>query len=156
MFEWDENKNQINIEKHGVDFNIAWTAFNDINQIYEVDDEHSINEERVVLIGMAQDSKLLYVCLCYRKKGENDIIRLISARKANKNETYIFWRHCMKRYIRNNDIAKRLRENGCTIRVTRGDGNQKEIIEERIVTPEEIALMNEHKNTFSNENRIQY
>ena len=89
MFEWDDNKNQLNIKKHGVDFNDAWTVFNDDNILYEVDDEHSFNEERLIAIGMSEQSKILYVCHCYR--GDDDIIRLISARKANKTEIEIYY-----------------------------------------------------------------
>ena len=89
MFEWDENKNQINIKKHGVDFNDAWTVFNDDNILYEADEGHSLNEERLIAIGMSARSKILYVCHCYR--GDDDIIRLISARKANRAEIEIYY-----------------------------------------------------------------
>ena len=92
MFEWDENKNQLNIKKHGVDFNVAWTAFNDIYAIIEIDYEHSYSEERQNLIGMDETSKLLFVCHCERYEDDNDIIRLISARKADKIETDLYWR----------------------------------------------------------------
>jgi uncharacterized DUF497 family protein len=92
MFEWDENKNLINIKKHGVDFNIAWTAFNDIHAIVEIDYEHSYSEERLNLIGFDEESKLLFVCHCDRGSDENSIIRLISARKADKTETDLYWR----------------------------------------------------------------
>jgi uncharacterized DUF497 family protein len=92
MFEWDENKNLINIEKHGVDFNVAWTAFNDIHAIVEIDYEHSYSEERLNLIGFDEESQLLFVCHCDRGNDENDIIRLISARKADKTETDLYWR----------------------------------------------------------------
>ena len=51
----------------------------------------------------------------------------------------------MKRYIRNSDIAERLEKNGCTIRVTSGEGIKKTILEERFVTPEEIAASNERR-----------
>ena len=92
MFEWDENKNLINIKKHGIDFNVAWTAFNDIHAIVEIDYEHSYSEERLNLIGFDEESKLLFVCHCDRGNDENDIIRLISARKADKTETDLYWR----------------------------------------------------------------
>ena len=92
MFEWDENKNQLNIKKHGVDFNIAWTAFNDIYAIIEIDYEHSYSEERQNLIRMDEMSKLLFVCRCEKYDGNNGIIRLISARKADKVETDLYWR----------------------------------------------------------------
>jgi hypothetical protein len=88
MFEWDEDKNQANIKKHGISFEEAWTVFNDENQIYELDDEHSYNEERFVIIGMSKQSKLLYVCHCYRDSG--NITRIISARRTDKIETEIY------------------------------------------------------------------
>jgi len=91
MFEWDEIKNQRNIEKHGVDFNDAWTAFNDIHAIVEVDYEHSYSEERQILIGFAKEHKLLFVCFCERGDDENELLRLISARKADKLETDLYW-----------------------------------------------------------------
>jgi hypothetical protein len=91
MFEWDENKNQRNIKKHGVDFNVAWTAFNDIHAIVETDFEHSYSEERKILIGFDVTSKLLFVCHCERNEGEDELIRIISARKADKLETDLYW-----------------------------------------------------------------
>jgi uncharacterized DUF497 family protein len=91
MFEWNEIKNQRNIEKHGVDFNDAWTAFNDIHAIVEIDYEHSFSEERQILIGFAEEQKLLFVCFCERSDDENELLRLISARKADKLETDLYW-----------------------------------------------------------------
>jgi hypothetical protein len=91
MFEWDENKNQLNIKKHGVDFNSAWTAFNDIHAIIETDYEHSYSEERQNLIGFDEKSKLLFVCHC-EKGDDNELIRIISARKADRIETDLYWR----------------------------------------------------------------
>ena len=60
----------------------------------------------------------------------------------------------MKKYIKN-PYAERLRKNGCTIRVTRGEGDNKVIVEERIVTPEEIALLNEHRDSVLDSKRVQ-
>ncbi|MDR2580978.1 MAG: BrnT family toxin [Fibromonadaceae bacterium] len=91
MFEWDENKNQRNIAKHGVDFNIARTAFNDIHAIVETDYEYSYKEEREILICFAKESKLLFVCYCERGDDESKLLRLISARKADKLETDLYW-----------------------------------------------------------------
>jgi uncharacterized DUF497 family protein len=84
-FKWDENKNQINIKKHGISFDEAKTVFDDDNAIYIEDDEHSEQEERFVVIGKNEKHKILVVCHCYRERGM--IIRLISARKADKLET---------------------------------------------------------------------
>ncbi len=85
IFEWDENKNTINIKKHGIDFNEASTVFYDDNAILFDDPDHSIEEDRFLLIGMSKTLKLMTVCHCYR--GQDDIVRIISARKASKPET---------------------------------------------------------------------
>ena len=84
-FEWDENKNAINKRKHGVDFFEASSVFYDDNAIMFDDPDHSVEEERFLLIGMSKSLKVLTVCHCYR--GLDDVIRLISARKATKTET---------------------------------------------------------------------
>lgn len=83
-FEWDNNKAQINIEKHGVTFQEASTVFADEAAILFDDPEHSLKEERFLLLGMSSQAKMLIVCHCYR--GTDDIIRIISARKATKAE----------------------------------------------------------------------
>lgn len=84
-FEWDENKNQINKIKHGIDFNEAKTVFYDDNAIIFDDPEHSIEEERFLILGVSGYENLCIVSHCYRD--EDNIIRIISARKATKNET---------------------------------------------------------------------
>jgi len=78
----------VNINKHGVTFNEAATAFQDKNLI-EIDDlEHSQNEDRFIIIGKSRRLRLIIVCHCYR---ENDtIIRIISARQANKDEAELY------------------------------------------------------------------
>ena len=83
-FDWDTDKAKSNISKHGISFLEAMTAFGDINAVIKDDDEHSDNEDRFILLGVSKNSNLLMVCHCYR---DNDnVIRLISARKANKHE----------------------------------------------------------------------
>jgi len=84
-FEWDEIKNQINIKKHGISFEEAETVFDDDDAIYLDDEEHSQDEERFVVIGRNESQKILVVCHCYRES--NAVIRIISARKADKLET---------------------------------------------------------------------
>lgn len=83
-FEWDNNKAKINLEKHGITFDEASTAFADQNAILFDDPDHSMEEERFMLLGMSSQAKMLIVCHCYR--GADDIIRIISARKATKTE----------------------------------------------------------------------
>jgi hypothetical protein len=83
-FDWDENKNQINREKHGIDFDEASTVFFDKKAILFDDPEHSGQEERFLLLGMSKTARVCIVCHCYRES--DAIIRIISARKATKKE----------------------------------------------------------------------
>lgn len=87
-FEWDENKNKINKKKHKISFEEARTVFYDDNAILFDDPDHSIGEERFLIIGISQTEKLCIVSHCYREK--DDIIRIISARKATKTESKIY------------------------------------------------------------------
>ena len=80
-FEWDENKNLKNIEKHGVPFTYASLVFDDEHRVEKYDVQHSQDEDRYNVIGMVNE--ILFVVVTYRKA---DTIRIISARKANKKE----------------------------------------------------------------------
>lgn len=82
--EWDESKNVINKRKHGISFQEASTVFSDENALLLKDPDHSLEEERFILLGLSSSINILVVCHCYRSKDE--IIRLVSARKANKSE----------------------------------------------------------------------
>ena len=83
-FEWDEKKNQINIDKHGISFEEAMTVFYDPDALVTHDEDHSDDEDRFLILGISEALHLLIVCHCYRE--ENETIRIISARKANKTE----------------------------------------------------------------------
>ncbi|NES21595.1 MAG: BrnT family toxin [Symploca sp. SIO3E6] len=83
-FEWDDQKAQSNKKKHGISFNEAQTVFYDENARLIYDSEHSLDEERYVLLGMSGSLRLLAVSHTYQKDVE--FIRLISARKATKRE----------------------------------------------------------------------
>ena len=87
-FNWDENKNKANIKKHGVSFEEASSVFYDEEALIINDSAHSRDEERFVLIGFSYKYNLLVVCHCYRQNEE--IIRIISARKATKTERNIY------------------------------------------------------------------
>ncbi len=91
VFEWDERKSRANHKKHGISFEEARTSFLDENARALPDDEHSESEERFVLLGMSTSLRVLVVCHCYRRR--NEIIRIISARKANRDEQaqYRWW-----------------------------------------------------------------
>ncbi len=87
-FEWDENKNEINKHKHGLSFEDAMEVFYDVNAVLFDDPDHSIGEERFLIIGMTDSLKICIVSHCYR---DNDnVIRIISAREATKNEKNIY------------------------------------------------------------------
>jgi uncharacterized DUF497 family protein len=88
-FEWDENKNKINFQKHKISFNEAQTVFSDDFVIYIPDENHSEDEERFIAIGESARSRLLIVCHCYREN--KSIIRLISARRADSSETELYY-----------------------------------------------------------------
>lgn len=83
-FEWDEHKNQANIRKHQVSFVEAKSVFYDPNALLIHDPDHSNEEDRFIMLGMSEKTRLLIVCHCYRE--DDEIIRLISARKANATE----------------------------------------------------------------------
>lgn len=87
-FEWDERKNQLNRRRHGVTFEEAKTAFADENGLLIDDPEHSAAEERFILLGLSAEPRLLVVCHCYRHDGV--VIRIISARRANRKERGIY------------------------------------------------------------------
>lgn len=89
-FEWDEKKNSENTRKHGVSFEEAQTVFLDENAMRFFDPEHSEDEDRFIMLGMSFKLRVLVVCHCYK---ENDkVIRIISARKADKREAEAYWR----------------------------------------------------------------
>ncbi len=88
-FEWDNKKDKTNIKKHGVSFDEARTAFYDEYAIQFFDPEHSEEEDRFILIGSSFNLKTLVICHCFRE--EETIIRIISARKADKDEEQYYW-----------------------------------------------------------------
>ena len=89
-FEWDETKAKANLKKHGVSFDEAKSVFLDDHARLIPDPDHSEDEERFVLLGYSSGLKLLVVCHCYRTEGR--VIRLISARKATRQESAIYER----------------------------------------------------------------
>jgi len=81
-FEWNDKKARLNIRKHGIAFEEASTVFGDPLSITIPDTVHSIDEDRFISIGTSVNDKLLVVVYT----DYNDIVRLISARKATGNE----------------------------------------------------------------------
>ena len=89
-FEWDQGKATTNIKKHGVSFEEAQTVFYDEFAIQFFDGDHSSYEERFILLGMSTGARLILVCHCERDEGNT--IRIVSARKATKNEATFYGR----------------------------------------------------------------
>ena len=94
-FEWDPNKNETNKKKHGLSFETAKEVFYDEFAILFDDPDHSEEEDRFLIIGMTDRKGVCIVSHCYR--GEDEKIRIISARKATKTEQNVyneqsFWR----------------------------------------------------------------
>jgi len=89
-FEWDEEKNRENVRRHGVSFQEAQSVFLDENAVRYFDPDHSDGEDRFIMLGMSFRLRVLVVCHCFRKNDE--VIRIISARKADKKEAQGYWR----------------------------------------------------------------
>lgn len=89
-FEWNKAKNRENIREHGISFEEAQTVFLDENAIQFFDPDHSRGEDRFIMLGMSFKLRVLVVCHCYRRNDR--VIRIISARKANKHEEKDYWR----------------------------------------------------------------
>ena len=81
-FQWDEDKARTNLEKHGVSFEEAVTAFGDPLSLTIPDPAHSQVEDRWIVLGHSHQRKLLVVV--HTERGDN--IRIISARRASKRE----------------------------------------------------------------------
>ena len=88
-FEWDERKHQANIKKHKVSFTEAKLVFYDEYAIQFFDPDHSEDEDRFILLGISYKARIVVVCHCFR--AADTIVRIISARKANKKETRAYW-----------------------------------------------------------------
>ncbi|MBI5650236.1 MAG: BrnT family toxin [Chloroflexi bacterium] len=86
-FEWDDEKARINLSRHaGVSFEEAETVFQDSFARIMADPDHSLDEERAIIIGYSSKNRVLFVSFAAR----GNRIRIISARKANKLEHKIY------------------------------------------------------------------
>jgi len=90
-FEWDPRKSRANQTKHGVSFEEARTAFLDEHARVIPDPQHSNDEDRFVLLGLSVQLRVLIVCHCYREADQ--IIRIISARRADPTERRQYAEH---------------------------------------------------------------
>jgi hypothetical protein len=89
-FVWDKEKNITNQRKHGISFEEAQSVFVDENALMIYDPDHSGKEDRFILLGLSASIRLMVVCHCYRE--DDDIIRIISARKATHMEQKRYWK----------------------------------------------------------------
>jgi hypothetical protein len=83
-FDWDSRKAKANLQKHRVSFEEAQTAFLDEDALVIEDPDHSESEDRFILLGLSAALRVLFVCHCVRESGS--LIRIISARRANREE----------------------------------------------------------------------
>ena len=93
-FEWDHAKAIANKRKHRVSFEEAQTVFLDESAILIDDPDHSRAEMRFLLVGLSAGLRTLTVSHCYRKA--DDVVRIISARKATRNERAAYSRRWRK------------------------------------------------------------
>ena len=83
-FEWDPRKARSNEQKHGISFDEAQSVFLDEQALLIDDPGHSVDENRFILLGLSSSLRLLVVIHAIRRR---DVIRIISARKADRLET---------------------------------------------------------------------
>ena len=91
LFDWDKQKEKVNIRKHGVSFEEACSTFFDENAIQFFDPDHSEDEDRFILLGTSYKLNTLVVCHCFRES--ETIVRIISARKADGDESTAYWEY---------------------------------------------------------------
>ena len=84
-FEWDAQKAVANLRNHAVSFEEAQSVFYDEFAMQFFDEPHSSEEDRFVMLGMSSAARLLTIVHCVREA--DDVIRLVSARKATRNES---------------------------------------------------------------------
>lgn len=86
-FDWDERKARANRSKHGITFDAAMTVFVDPLALSRPDDDHSIDDERWITLGEAEDGRLLVVIHTFDETDPEHVrVRIISARKASRRE----------------------------------------------------------------------
>ena len=84
-FDWDAVKATSNKKKHGISFEEAQSVFYDEFAVQFFHEDNSASEERFLMLGFSDAARLLIVCHCERDQG--NMVRIISARKATKNES---------------------------------------------------------------------
>ena len=89
-FKWNVPKSKANIRKHGISFEEAKSVFFDEYALLIADPDHSETEDRFVLLGLSAKLRLLLVCHCFEV--DDNLIRVISCRKANRKEMSLYRR----------------------------------------------------------------
>lgn len=88
-FGWDADKAEANLKKHGVSFEEAQSVFFDEHAVQFFNEDSSLLEEdRFLMLGLSFNLRILVVCHCVRENDE--LIRIISARKATKSEANFY------------------------------------------------------------------
>lgn len=85
-FEWHSGKAASNLRKHGIDFRLAATVFQDPLELTIADGDHSESEDRWVTIGQTRQGQVLVVCHTFHQTGDRTTVRIISARPATRSE----------------------------------------------------------------------
>jgi len=85
-YEWNSRKASENVRKHGISFDEAKSVFLDENARLIADDEHFDGEDRFILLGLSVHLQFLVVVHCYKES--DNVIRIISARKADRSERH--------------------------------------------------------------------
>jgi uncharacterized DUF497 family protein len=89
QFTWDERKNRINQQKHGMSFETAVLVFDDVHQVSR--QERTVDgESRWQTIGMVNEIYVLLVAHTVSENGDEEVIRIISARKATPRERRVY------------------------------------------------------------------
>jgi uncharacterized protein len=86
-YDWDQEKAQINLKKHGISFQEAASAFGDPLALTFDDPDHSIGEHRLLTFGITKTGKRIIVS---HTEKHNAVLRIISARPMNKYERKIY------------------------------------------------------------------
>lgn len=86
LFEWDDKKNSSNLKKHQISFEQASQVFLDKDAIYIPDENHSEDEERWLVLGKIENFTIIVVVFVDKSNKNEEKLRIISARKADKLE----------------------------------------------------------------------
>ncbi|HEV2103408.1 MAG TPA: BrnT family toxin [Candidatus Acidoferrum sp.] len=89
-FEWDEEKNRLNLKRHKISFETASLVFDDPNAVTIPDRMHDDEEERFITLRRLEDIVILFVVHTDREADGEEVIRIISARKATPSERKIY------------------------------------------------------------------